>query len=120
MVRLIHFININSDFYKCRWEDGTNLTPNLFTLIPLTAHKNTSDICSYKPYTEKEKKTMKKKGKKIEKKSIQKLCDMYIDSESGAKKQQHSNQFFKGKAQLHHLNNHSFNITHLDLATQMK
>ena len=26
----------------------------------------------------------------------------------------------KLKAQLHHLNNHSFNITHLDLATQMK
>ena len=24
------------------------------------------------------------------------------------------------KAQLHHLNNHSFNVTHLDLATQMK
>ena len=36
-----------------RWEDGNNLTSNLFTLItPLTAHKNTSDIhvCSYKPY----------------------------------------------------------------------
>ena len=44
------------------------------------------------------------------------------------KKQQHSNQSIKSKkkiinklkAQLHHLNNHSFNITHLDLATQMK
>ena len=45
-----------------RWEDGNNLTSNLFTLItPLTTHNNTSDICSYKPYTEKEKKTTKKK-----------------------------------------------------------
>ena len=55
---------------------------------------------------------------------------MYIDEKSQVqkiqKKQQHSNQFIKSKkknklkAQLHHLNNHSFNITHLDLATQMK
>ena len=59
---------------------------------------------------------------------------MYIDEKSQVqknttKKQQHSNQFIKNKkkikkkklkAQLHHLNNHSFNITHLDLATQMK
>ena len=58
---------------------------------------------------------------------------MYIDEKSQVqkttKKQQHSNQFFKDKkkikkiklkAQLHHLNNDSFNITHLDLATQMK
>ena len=39
-----------------RWEDGNNLTSNLFTLItPLTTHKNTSDmhVCSYKLYTEK-------------------------------------------------------------------
>ena len=49
------------------------------------------------------------------------------------KKQLHSNQLMKSKqkkiiinkinklkAQLHHLNNHSYNITHLDLATQMK
>ena len=37
------------------WEDGNNLTSNLFTLITsLTTHKNTSDICSYKPYTQKE------------------------------------------------------------------
>ena len=42
------------------------------------------------------------------------------------KKQQHSNQFIKSKkinklkAQLYHLNNHSFKIIHLDLATQMK
>ena len=45
--------------------------------------------------------------------------------ESGAKKQQkkqqHSNHLSKkNKAQLHHFNNHSYNITHLDLATQMK
>ena len=63
-------------------------------------------------------------------KKIQKLCDMYVDEKSlSAKKiqkKQHSNQFIKSKkklkfkAQLHHLNNHSFNITHLDLATQMK
>ena len=47
------------------------------------------------------------------------------------KKQLHSNQLMKSKkkiinkinklnAQLHHLNNPSYNITHLDLATQMK
>ena len=50
-------------FFK--WEDGNNLTSNLFTLIiPLTTHNNTSDICSYKPYTDKEKKR-KTKEKKI-------------------------------------------------------
>ena len=70
-----------------RWEDGNNLTSNLFTLINNTGllqhTKNTPDIhaCSYKPYTEK--KTRKKINnnnnikKKIEK--IQKLCDMYND-----------------------------------------
>ena len=47
-----------------------NLTSNLFTLIiPLTTHNNTSDICSYKPYTEKRK---KKKRKKREKKNEEK------------------------------------------------
>ena len=58
---------------------------------------------------------------------------MYIDEKSRVQKntkKQHSNQFIKIKKkvieinilkpQLHHLNNHSFNITHLDLATQMK
>ena len=74
------------------------------------------------------------KKKKLRKKN--KLCDMYIDEKSQVqknkkkhgKKQQHSNQFIKSKkkkinkinklkAQLHHLNNQSFNITHLDLAT---
>ena len=46
-----------SYFYVGGWY---NLTSNLFTLIiPLTTHNNTSDICSYKPYTE------KKRGKKI-------------------------------------------------------
>ena len=51
-----------------------------------------------------------------------------VKCKKNTKKQQHSNQFMKSKkknnnklkAQLHHLNNHSFNITHLDLATQMK
>ena len=62
-----------------------NLTSNLFTLIiPLTTHNNTSDICSYKPYTEK--KRGKKKNFKIEKKNIKKLCDMYIDSKSQVQK----------------------------------
>ena len=38
------------------------LTSNLFTLIkPLTTHNNTSDICSYKPYTEKKRKKGEKK-----------------------------------------------------------
>ena len=37
-----------------------NLTSNLFTLIiPFTTHNNTSDTCSYKPYTEKK---LKKKN----------------------------------------------------------
>ena len=49
--------------------DGNNLTSNLFTLITLlTTHKNTSDICSYKPYTEKknnEKKMRKKYTKTV-------------------------------------------------------
>ena len=42
-----------TDFYFFRREDGNNLTSNVFTLITLlTIHTNTSDICSYKPYTE--------------------------------------------------------------------
>ena len=55
---------------------------------------------------------------------------MYIDEKSQVqkkyKKQQHSNQIIKSKknklikTQLYHLNNHSFKIIHLDLATQMK
>ena len=56
---------------------------------------------------------------------------MYIDEKSQVQKnykknQQHSNQFIKSKkinklqAHLYHLNNHSFKIIHLDLATQMK
>ena len=60
-------------YYKCiydifRWEDGNNLTSNLFTLItPLTTHKNTSGIhvCSYKPYIEK--KNNEKKNNNIKK-----------------------------------------------------
>ena len=47
-----HFASNQRIFF--RWEDGNNLTSNLFTLItPLTTHTNISDICSYKPYTEK-------------------------------------------------------------------
>ena len=74
-----------------RLEDGNNLTSNLFPLItPLTTHKNTSDICSYKPYIE----------KKMEKKKHTKTVRyVHLLKESGAKKQQHSNQFFKGKTQ---------------------
>ena len=54
---------------------------------------------------------------------------MYVDEESKCKKIYKKNNIainlskakkLKFKAQLHHLNNHSFNITHLDLATQMK
>ena len=47
---------------------------------------------------------------------------MYSDSKSQVQKKQHiANSFQKGKtAQLHHLNNHSYKITHLDLATQVK
>ena len=52
-------------------EDGNNLTSNLFTLItPLTTHKNTSDICSYKPYTEKEE---RKNNEKNNNNNIKKL-----------------------------------------------
>ena len=45
-------------FKYFRWEDGNNLTSNLFTLITQVSYntqKNTPDIhaCSYKPYTEK-------------------------------------------------------------------
>ena len=67
-----------------------NLTSILFTLIiPLTTHNNTSDICSYKPYTEKkneEKKYIKKINREKEKKTMQKLFDMYIDSKSQVQK----------------------------------
>ena len=79
------------------WEDGNNLTSNLFTLItPLTKHKNTSDIhvCSYKPYTEnkttRKKNNIKKIRKKLRKK-IQKLCDMYIDKKIQVQKKYKKN-----------------------------
>ena len=55
-----------------RWEDGNNLTSNLFTLItPLAmSHKTTSDICSYKPYTEKKEQKKIKKLRKINTKTV--------------------------------------------------
>ena len=85
----LHFKRLFDQF---RWEDGNNLTSNLFTLINNTCllqhtKKNTPDIhaYSYKPYTEKKTKRKidnnnnikKKNKKKLEK--IQKLCDMYND-----------------------------------------
>ena len=57
--------------------------------MPLTTHNNTSDICSYKPYTEKKtkKNEEKNKFKKINnEKKHTKLCDMYIDSKSQVQK----------------------------------
>ena len=54
----------------------------------------------------------------IEKK---KLCDMYSDSKRLVQKKIYNNiaNIFQKKAQLHHLNNHSYRIIHLDLATQL-
>ena len=53
---------------------------------------------------------------------------MYIDEKSQVQKTKKNHTIAinlskakkKLKAHLYHLNNHSFNITHLDLATQMK
>ena len=76
-------------FNVFRWEDGNNLTSNLFTLINNTGllqqtQKNTPDIhaYSYKPYTEKKPRRKIDNNnniKKKKKKKIQKLCDMYND-----------------------------------------
>ena len=53
-MNLGNMISLNTVSSGFRWEDGNNLTSNLFILIAsLTTHTNTSDICSYKPYTEK-------------------------------------------------------------------
>ena len=60
-----------------RWEDGNNLTSNLFTLINNTGllqhtKKNTPDIhaCSYKPYTEKKTRRKINNNNNIKKKYI--------------------------------------------------
>ena len=68
------------------WEDGNNLTSNLFTLITsLTTHKNTSDICSYKPYTQKEQIN----------KIYKNCCDMESRSQVQEHQQKHSKHLSK-------------------------
>ena len=78
---------------KFRWEDGNNLTSNLFTLItPLTTPKiHQTYMYAHINLTQKKKKKQKnneakkkkiiilKKLRKKLRKKIQKLCDMYID-----------------------------------------
>ena len=74
---LSHKNNCHTIFF--RWEDGNNLTSNLFTLINNTGllqhtKKNTPDIhaCSYKPYTEKKTRRKINNNNNIKKKKIEK------------------------------------------------
>ena len=82
-----------------------NLTSNLFTLIiPLTTHNNTSDICSYKPYTEK--KTRKKKYVKKINREKKKKRKKNIKKRKREKKQ-HANNDSKMNRHSEELNKYS-------------
>ena len=51
----------------------------------LTTHKNTPNICAYKPHTQ------KKNEKKVKNTIFKKLCVMYIDSKNWVQKKQKKN-----------------------------